>query len=98
GMGSPWGAVLAGVLMKVMPAVFDGFGVSSNLLLVIFGLGLVQTLVTSPGGIVGQLGHDLGRLRRTLSARRAGAPAPGEPEPPDGGPAARSGRSAPGRV
>jgi branched-chain amino acid transport system permease protein len=97
GMGSPWGAVLAGVLMKVMPAVFDGFGVSSNLLLVIFGLGLVQTLVTSPGGIVGQLGHDLGRLRRTLRARRAGAPAPGEPEPPDAVPAARPGTSPPVR-
>lgn len=50
------GAVLAGVLMKVMPAVTDLFGVSSSLLLVLFGLGLVHTLVTSPGGIVGSSG------------------------------------------
>lgn len=90
GMGSPWGAVLAGVLMKVMPAVTDLFGVSSSLLLVLFGLGLVHTLVTSPGGIVGQLGPDLSRLGRRLRPRPAGAPAPVAPgTPPDTPPAVR---------
>jgi branched-chain amino acid transport system permease protein len=70
GMGTPWGAVLAGILMKGMPAVLDRLGVSSSFLLILFGAGLVQTMAMSPGGITGQLAHDLGRRRRRKPAER----------------------------
>ena len=73
GMGTPWGAVLAGILMKGMPAVLDRLGVSSSFLLILFGAGLVQTMAMSPGGITGQLAHDLGRRRRRRPAERPDA-------------------------
>ncbi|WP_217567251.1 branched-chain amino acid ABC transporter permease [Streptomyces sp. GbtcB7] len=62
GMYNFAGAVIAGLMLKAMPALLDTWGVSGNVLLILFGVGLVQTLVTSPEGIAGQLGRDLGRL------------------------------------
>jgi hypothetical protein len=67
--------------MKGMPAVLDRLGVSSSFLLILFGAGLVQTMATSPGGITGQLAHDLGRRRRR---RRPAEPPDGTPGPAQG--------------
>ena len=57
------GAVLAGVLYVVLPAALTDLGVNSNLVLVIFGAGLVHALVTAPEGIAGQVAALARRLR-----------------------------------
>ena len=44
-------------------------GLNSNLLLIIFGAGLLQVLLTAPGGLAGQLPKDLARLARLVAAR-----------------------------
>ncbi|MET9792773.1 branched-chain amino acid ABC transporter permease [Streptomyces canus] len=64
------GAVVAGLMLKAMPALLDTWGVSGNVLLIVFGVGLVQTLVTSPEGIAGQLSRDLARLGARVGMRR----------------------------
>jgi ABC-type branched-subunit amino acid transport system permease subunit len=66
GMYSLPGAVLAAVLSQVLPAAFNSWGINSNLLLVLFGLGAVQALGTAPGGLVRQVPADLRRLGRLV--------------------------------
>ncbi|HST82228.1 MAG TPA: branched-chain amino acid ABC transporter permease [Kineosporiaceae bacterium] len=51
------GAAIAGLFYAGLPAVLDQFGVQGNLILVVFGAGLVHSLITSPQGIAGQLHH-----------------------------------------
>lgn len=66
GAYSLWGAVLVAVFTKVLPGAFQVWGVSSNVLLILFGVGVLQVLLTSPRGIAGQLPKDVERLRRAL--------------------------------
>ena len=70
------GGVLAGLLYAALPAVLTDVGVNSNLVLVVFGVGLVQALVTAPEGIAGQL---IGAARR-LTGRRSSPPVPAAAE------------------
>lgn len=74
GAYSLWGAVVAGLLMRVVPAVLSYNGVSDKLGLILFGVGITQVLLTSPGGIAGDLGGlitKLGGLTRRLVGREA---------------------------
>ena len=73
------GGVLAGLLYAALPAVLTDVGVDSNLVLVVFGLGLVQALVTAPEGMAGQV---LGAARRLTGRSRPPAPAVPEPAVP----------------
>lgn len=66
------GAAVAGVFFAGLPALLDQFGVPGNLILVVFGAGLVHSLVTAPRGLVGQAGDLAAGLRRRI----AGAPGP----------------------
>ncbi|WP_322748337.1 MULTISPECIES: branched-chain amino acid ABC transporter permease [unclassified Frankia] len=61
------GAALAGLLYAGLPAVLDQLGLQGNLILVVFGAGLVHSLVTAPQGIAGQL-LGLARRRRPPAA------------------------------
>ena len=74
-----WGAIVAGVFIQLLPFVFQAkWGLNSNFLLIIFGVGLLQVLLTAPGGIVVQFPKDmknLGLLLLKLVRRR---PAGGE--------------------
>lgn len=54
------GAVLAAVLYRVLPGLFNNWGWDAELTLVIFGAALLHALMTAPDGIAGQL---LGLLR-----------------------------------
>jgi branched-chain amino acid transport system permease protein len=76
GIYSLWGAVVAGVLMKLFPALLDSWGLPADLLVILFGAGVLQVLLTAPGGLAAQLPKDLARLWRVLSApaRRRAAP------------------------
>jgi branched-chain amino acid transport system permease protein len=86
GIYSLWGAVVAGALMKLLPALLDNWGLPPDLLIILFGVGVLQVLLTAPAGIAGQLPQDLARLGRALSGRRrrqaAPQPAPERPQEP----------------
>jgi branched-chain amino acid transport system permease protein len=66
GIYSLWGAVVAGVLMKLLPALLDTWGANPNLLLILFGVGVLQVLLTAPGGLAMQFPKDMARLGRAL--------------------------------
>lgn len=52
------GYILGGVSAQAIPAAIQSLGANSNIGLVVFGVGLVATLLTAPEGAIGQL-HDL---------------------------------------
>jgi branched-chain amino acid transport system permease protein len=76
GIYSLWGAVVAGALMKLLPALLDDWGLPADLLTILFGVGVLQVLLTAPGGLAAQVPKDLARLGGALSgmAQRSTAP------------------------
>jgi branched-chain amino acid transport system permease protein len=75
GIYSIWGAVIAGIFNQLLPFIFQAqWGVNSNFLLIIFGVGLLQVLLTAPGGLAEQFPRDMAKLGRLIwhSARRLG--------------------------
>jgi branched-chain amino acid transport system permease protein len=70
GIFSLWGAVIAGVLQQLLPALlndwFTFFRENPDFLLVLFGIGVLQVLVTAPEGIVTQFPRDMRNLGRLL--------------------------------
>jgi branched-chain amino acid transport system permease protein len=72
GIYSVWGAVVAGLLVRLLPALLENWGVSNYLSLLLFGVGVLQVLATAPGGLVDQVPKDLTRLWRALSGTVAG--------------------------
>jgi branched-chain amino acid transport system permease protein len=66
GIYSLWGAVVAGILIKLLPALLDNWGLPPDLLTIIFGLGVIQVLTTAPAGLVDQFPKDMARLGRFL--------------------------------
>ena len=65
GIYSLWGAIVAGVFQQGVPFLFQAqWGINPNFLLIIFGAGLLQVLLTAPGGLADQLPKDLARLGR----------------------------------
>jgi branched-chain amino acid transport system permease protein len=73
GIYSLWGAVVAGLLVRFLPALLDEWGVSYYLLLLLFGVGILQVLATAPGGLAEQVPKDLKRLGRGVRGLAAGA-------------------------
>jgi branched-chain amino acid transport system permease protein len=66
GIYSLWGAVVAGLLVRLLPALLENWGVSIYLSLLLFGIGVLQVLATAPGGLADQVPKDLKRLGRGL--------------------------------
>jgi branched-chain amino acid transport system permease protein len=82
GIFSLWGAIVAGIFQQLIPFLFQAqWGWNSNLVLILFGVGLLQVLLTAPGGLSQQLPKDLARLGR-LAGARARALAAGEKAAP----------------
>jgi branched-chain amino acid transport system permease protein len=76
GIYSLWGAVVAGIFMKLLPAVLDSLNLPADLLTILFGVGVLQVLLTAPAGLAAQMPKDLARLWGALTrASRRGAPA-----------------------
>jgi branched-chain amino acid transport system permease protein len=79
GIFSIWGAVVAAILLQLLPALLDNWGAPPDLLTVIFGVGVLQVLATAPEGLVVQVPRDLTNLGRLLlragriAAARTGA-------------------------
>jgi branched-chain amino acid transport system permease protein len=76
GIYSLWGAIVAGAFMKLLPALLDNWGLPADLLTILFGVGILQVLLTAPGGVAQQFPRDMARLGGALArlVRRA-APA-----------------------
>jgi branched-chain amino acid transport system permease protein len=70
GIFSLWGAIVAGVFNQLLPFLFQAqWGINANLTLILFGIGLLQVLLTAPGGLADQLPRDLARLGRLVVSR-----------------------------
>jgi len=83
------GAVVAAFLLDFLPALLQDWGVPNDWLIIIFGVGVLLTLVTAPRGVADQfpkdmrrLGGLIWRLTRPPAAPRAVAGAPSEPSEP----------------
>jgi branched-chain amino acid transport system permease protein len=66
GAYSLWGAVVAGLLSQLLPALLNNWGVSNDWLTILFGIGVVQVLTTAPRGLADQVPKDLTRLGHLL--------------------------------
>jgi branched-chain amino acid transport system permease protein len=66
GIYSLWGAVVAAGLMRLLPALLDSWGLPADLLTILFGVGVLQVLLTAPAGLVAQVPSDLRRLGRRI--------------------------------
>ena len=70
GIFSVWGALIAGVFKELLPYLFQTeWGVDPNLLLVVFGAGLLQVLLSAPGGLVDQFPKDMANLGRLIARK-----------------------------
>jgi branched-chain amino acid transport system permease protein len=66
GAYSLWGAVIAALLLQLLPALLNNWGVSADWLTILFGIGVLQVLTTAPAGLADQAPKDLARLGRLL--------------------------------
>jgi branched-chain amino acid transport system permease protein len=62
-----WGAVVAGLLMQLLPALLQNWGVSNDWLTILFGIGVVQVLTTAPRGLADQFPKDMAKLGGLLA-------------------------------
>jgi branched-chain amino acid transport system permease protein len=75
GIYSLWGAIVAGALIKLLPALLNDWGLPADLLTILFGLGVIQVLTTAPSGLIDQFPKDIAKLGRLIRRliRRPGA-------------------------
>jgi len=67
GVFSIWGALVAAVFNQVLPFLFQAqWSIDTNFLLIIFGAGLLQVLLTAPGGLAQQFPRDVANLGRLV--------------------------------
>jgi branched-chain amino acid transport system permease protein len=70
GIFSVWGAVIAGTFNQLFPFLFGAqWSVNPNFLLVVFGAGLLQVLLSAPGGLVDQFPKDMANLGRLITGK-----------------------------
>jgi branched-chain amino acid transport system permease protein len=75
GIYTLWGAIVAGAFFKLLPALLDSWGLPADLLTILFGVGILQVLLTAPAGIAYQFPRDMARLGGAI-ARLFGRRAP----------------------
>lgn len=71
------GAIIAAAFAKVLPAALDRLGVDGNVALLLFGIGVIQTLAVAPQGIAGMVSDAVARRRwrsRNDKTRTASSP------------------------
>jgi branched-chain amino acid transport system permease protein len=71
GVYSFWGPVVAALLLRFLPALLRNWGLPADLLTILFGLGVLQVMLTAPAGLAAQVPRDLANLGRG-AARLAG--------------------------
>ena len=70
GVYTMWGAVVAAFLLKFLPALLNVWGVSTDWLTILFGVGALQVLTTAPAGSRSRCPRDIARLGRLLCGLR----------------------------
>lgn len=65
-----YGAVIAGILLRALPALLTDLGIDGYVTIGIFGIALFHALATAPAGIAGQISGLLAKVR-ALTERRA---------------------------
>lgn len=72
GIYSFWGPIIAALLLKLLPELLKNWGLPPDLLIILFGVGVLQVMLTAPAGLVSQVPKDLANLGRALTglARR----------------------------
>ena len=56
--------MIAGLFFQGVPPLLDSFGLNGNLIFVLLGVGMIQTIATAPRGIAGQLESLARKIRR----------------------------------
>jgi branched-chain amino acid transport system permease protein len=74
GPQSWFGPLLAGILYRVVPALFETWGIQGFIATAIFGAGLIHAIVTAPRGIAGQIEDGLRFLARKFNLDEDGGP------------------------
>ena len=70
GIFSIWGAIVAGVFNQLLPFLFQAqWDVNSTFLLIVFGAGLIQVLLSAPGGLIDQFPKDMANLGRLIARK-----------------------------
>ena len=64
------GALIAGLLLRAVPALLTDFNVNGYLAMIFFGAALLHALITAPSGVAGQLVGALQALRARLGRTR----------------------------
>lgn len=68
GVYNLFGAVIAALLLRLLPRLLENWwGWSGAVLTILFGVGVLQVLMTAPGGLVEQFPRDMGRLGRKIA-------------------------------
>lgn len=71
-VGGSWhwyGAIIAALLFRFIPAAFNDFGVSGDAAYIFFGAALIHAIITAPTGIAGQLAGLFARIERKLGLK-----------------------------
>jgi len=66
-----YGALIAGLLLRAVPALLTDLGIDGYITIGIFGVALFHALATAPTGIAGQIAGLIARLNSGLSRGRA---------------------------
>lgn len=72
GIYSFWGPVVAALLLKLLPELLKNWGLPPDLLTILFGVGVLQVMLTAPAGLVAQVPKDLANLGRALAGLARG--------------------------
>ena len=81
GVLNMWGAVIAALLMQLVPAILHNLGVAADWLTIVFGIGVLQVLTTAPAGLADQFPKDMKKLGGLIlrRVRRPGASSTASP-------------------
>ena len=60
------GAIVAALLLRFLQPLLDSWGVSTDVLTILFGVGILQVLLTAPGGLIEQVPKDFANLGRKI--------------------------------
>jgi branched-chain amino acid transport system permease protein len=67
GVYTLWGPLVAAVLLKLVPELLKNWGLPPDLLLILFGIGVLHAMTTAPNGLAAQVPRDLAQLGGRIS-------------------------------
>jgi branched-chain amino acid transport system permease protein len=71
-----WGPIVSGVLLKLLPELLKNWGLPPDVLTILFGIGVLQAMLTAPEGLAVQFPRDMANLSRVVSRKLGLAPRP----------------------